>query len=113
MVNANPERVHEDLRYVMRITGDTPEGKAQLGNLIHPEERYRVIATTCKLMTTGVDTQTRKYVVLDQRIQSVTEFNNRGVDLPGSSGFHHLSERDHSNGSVYFRSTDSEKMSAL
>ncbi len=113
IVNANPERVHEDLRYVLRITGDTPEGKAQLENFIHPAERYPVVATTRKLMTTGVDAQTCNDVVLRQRIQSMTEFNDRGVDLPGSSGIHHLSERDHSNGSVYFRSTGSEKMSPL
>ena len=84
IVNANPDRVQEDLRYVMRITGDNPEGKAQLDNFIHPEERYPVIATTSKLMTTGVDAQTCKYVVLDQRIQSMTEFKQtigRGTRL--------------------------------
>ena len=58
----------------MRITGDDIEGKAQLDNFIDPESRYPVIATTSKLMTTGVDAQTCKLIVLDQRIQSMTEF---------------------------------------
>ena len=74
IANANPERMAENHRYVMRITGDNPEGKAELDNFINPESRYPVIATTSKLMTTGVDAKTCKLIVLDQRIQSMTEF---------------------------------------
>ncbi|WP_312184441.1 EcoAI/FtnUII family type I restriction enzme subunit R, partial [Massilia timonae] len=74
LVNLNPERVKENRKYIMRITGDEMEGKAELDNFINPESRYPVIATTSKLMTTGVDAQTCKLVVLDQRIQSMTEF---------------------------------------
>lgn len=74
LVNLNPARVKENRKYVMRITGDEMEGKAELDNFINPEERYPVIATTSKLMTTGVDAQTCKLVVLDQHIKSMTEF---------------------------------------
>jgi len=74
LVNLNPERVKENRKYVMRITGDEMEGKAELDNFINPEERYPVIATTSKLMSTGVDAQTCKLVVLDQHIKSMTEF---------------------------------------
>ena len=74
LVNLNPERVKENRKYVMRITGDEQEGKTELDNFINPEERYPVIATTSKLMTTGVDAQTCKLVVLDQHIKSMTEF---------------------------------------
>ena len=74
LTNLNPERIKENRKYVMKITGDDAEGKAELGNFIDPESRYPVIATTSKLMTTGVDAQTCKLVVLDQRIQSMTEF---------------------------------------
>ncbi|OZA29349.1 MAG: restriction endonuclease [Hydrogenophilales bacterium 17-64-11] len=74
LVNLNPERIKENRKYVMRITGDEAEGKAELDNFINPESRYPVIATTSKLMTTGVDAQTCKLIVLDQRIQSMTEF---------------------------------------
>lgn len=74
LVNLNPERVAENRKYVMRITGDDKEGKAELDNFINPEERYPVIATTSKLMTTGVDAQTCKLIVLDQHITSMTEF---------------------------------------
>lgn len=74
LVNLNPERVQENRKYVMRITGDDQEGKAELDNFINPESRYPVIATTSKLMTTGVDAQTCKLVVLDQHIKSMTEF---------------------------------------
>jgi type I restriction enzyme R subunit len=74
LVNLNPERVKENRKYVMRITGDDKDGKAELDNFINPEERYPVIATTSKLMTTGVDAQTCKLVVLDQHIKSMTEF---------------------------------------
>ena len=74
LVNLNPDRVKENRKYVMRITGDEMEGKAELDNFINPEERYPVIATTSKLMSTGVDAQTCKLVVLDQHIKSMTEF---------------------------------------
>lgn len=74
LVNLNPQRVAENRKYIMRITGDENEGKAELDNFINPEERYPVIATTSKLMTTGVDAKTCKLIVLDQRIQSMTEF---------------------------------------
>jgi type I restriction enzyme R subunit len=74
LVNLNPQRVKESHKYVMRITGDDKEGKAELDNFINPESRYPVIATTSKLMTTGVDAQTCKLIVLDQHIKSMTEF---------------------------------------
>ncbi|MCU7885080.1 MAG: DEAD/DEAH box helicase family protein, partial [Candidatus Thiodiazotropha sp. (ex Lucinoma annulata)] len=61
-------------RYVVRITGDDKEGKAQLGNFIDNDEPYPVIATTSKLLTTGVDAKTCKLIVLDQTINSMTEF---------------------------------------
>lgn len=73
LVNENPD-LAADSRYVMRITGDNEEGKAELENFTFPESKYPVIATTSKLMTTGVDAQTCKLIVLDQRIQSMTEF---------------------------------------
>ncbi len=74
LVNLNPERVKESRRYIMRITGDEKEGKAELDNFIDPESTYPVIAITSKLMSTGVDAKTCKLIVLDQNIQSMTEF---------------------------------------
>jgi len=74
MVNANPDLAAENSRYVMRITGDNEEGKAQLDNFIDPEKVYPVIATTSQLMSTGVDAQTCSLIVLDKRINSMTEF---------------------------------------
>jgi type I restriction enzyme R subunit len=68
----------------MRITGDNNEGKAELDNFIDPKRPYPVIATTSKLMSTGVDAQTCHVIVLDQRIQSMTEFKQiigRGTRL--------------------------------
>ncbi|HUX36521.1 MAG TPA: DEAD/DEAH box helicase family protein [Rectinemataceae bacterium] len=70
----NADLVLENWKYVMRITGDNDEGKRELDNFINPEERYPVIATTSKLMTTGVDAQTCKLIVLDANIASMTEF---------------------------------------
>jgi type I restriction enzyme, R subunit len=74
LVNRNPQLVSENAKYVMRITGDNDEGKKELDNFIDPESTYPVITTTSRLMTTGVDAQTCKLVVLDRRIQSMTEF---------------------------------------
>ncbi|WP_201026088.1 EcoAI/FtnUII family type I restriction enzme subunit R [Mastigocoleus testarum] len=74
LVNENSDLVLENRKYVMRITGDDKEGKEELDNFIFPDSTYPVIATTSKLMTTGVDAQTCKLIVLDRRIQSMTEF---------------------------------------
>lgn len=70
----NADLVADNYKYVMQITGDNDEGKRELDNFINPEERYPVIAVTSKLMTTGVDAQTCKVIVLDSNIQSMTEF---------------------------------------
>lgn len=74
LVNANTTQIQKNPKYVMRITGDESLGKAELDHFIDPEESYPVIAVTSKLMTTGIDAQTCKLIVLDQRIQSMTEF---------------------------------------
>jgi type I restriction enzyme R subunit len=74
LVNANPDLAAADAQYVMRITGDNDEGKAQLDNFIDPESTHPVIATTSQLMSTGVDAQTCQLIVLDKRIGSMTEF---------------------------------------
>jgi len=58
----------------MRITGDNEEGKAELDNFIDPASKYPVLVTTSKLMTTGVDAQTCKFIVLDTIINSMIEF---------------------------------------
>ena len=61
-------------KYVMRITGDSVEGKAELDNFIDPESKFPVIATTSELLTTGVDAKTCKLIVLDKSIKSMTTF---------------------------------------
>jgi len=74
IVNEAQELVLENDKYVMKITGDDDEGKRELDNFINSEERYPVIATTSKLMTTGIDAKTCKLIVLDANIGSMTEF---------------------------------------
>ncbi|MGE6481309.1 MULTISPECIES: EcoAI/FtnUII family type I restriction enzme subunit R [Psychrobacter] len=74
LINCNPEQVKKNEKYVMKITGDDELGKAQLDNFINPKKAYPVIATTSELMTTGVDAQTCKLIVLDQNIKSMTKF---------------------------------------
>jgi type I restriction enzyme R subunit len=74
LVNENADLCAQNRKYIMRITGDNNEGKAELDNFIHPEERYPVVVTTSKLLTTGVDAQTCKLIVLDQNVTSISEF---------------------------------------
>lgn len=74
LVNENQDLVLENSKYVMRITGDSEEGKNELDNFIDPEKKYPVIVTTSKLLTTGVDAKTCKLIVLDSNINSMTEF---------------------------------------
>ena len=74
IANENVDLVAANHKYVMQITGDNDEGKMELDNFINPEEKYPVIATTSELMTTGVDAQTCKVIVLDANIDSMTKF---------------------------------------
>ncbi|MEM8558109.1 MAG: DEAD/DEAH box helicase family protein [Bacteroidota bacterium] len=74
LVNANADLVRKHPYYVVRITGDDDVGKRELSSFIDPESRFPVIATTSKLLTTGVDAQTCKLIVLDANIGSMTEF---------------------------------------
>ena len=76
-------------KFVVRITGDNEIGKRALDDFIHPEHRYPVIATTSKLLTTGVDAQTCKLIVLDQHIESMIEFKQiigRGTRIHEETG---------------------------
>lgn len=83
-VNENPDLVQQNQRYAMRITGDDADGCAQVGNFIDPEAKYPVIVTTSRLLSTGVDTQTCRLIVLDREVGSMTEFKQivgRGTRL--------------------------------
>lgn len=74
LVNENADLVAKDPRYVMRITGGDAEGQAQLDNFIDPESRSPVLVTTSRLLSTGVDVQTCRLIVLDRPVGSMTEF---------------------------------------
>ncbi|WP_295879220.1 EcoAI/FtnUII family type I restriction enzme subunit R [uncultured Thiohalocapsa sp.] len=73
LVNLIPEAA-ANRRYVVRITGDDKDGKALLAYFIDNDEPYPVIATTSRLLSTGVDAKTCKLIVLDQTINSMTQF---------------------------------------
>ncbi|MBL8666336.1 MAG: DEAD/DEAH box helicase family protein [Rhodospirillales bacterium] len=74
LINENADLVAENQRYVMRITGSDTEGQAQLGNFIDPESKYPVLVTTSRLLSTGVDAQACRLIVLDREVGSMTEF---------------------------------------
>ncbi len=74
LINDNKDLCDENARYVMRITGSDTLGQAQIGNFIDPESRYPVIVTTSRLLSTGVDAQTCRLIVLDRPVGSMTEF---------------------------------------
>lgn len=108
-VPANAPLVQADHRYVMRITGDNEEGKAQLDNFIDPKRIYPVIATTSKLMTTGVDAQTCQVIALDQRIRSLTEFKQiigRGTRLRPDYGKYYFTILDFRKATELFADPD-------
>ncbi|MBQ4645838.1 MAG: DEAD/DEAH box helicase family protein [Candidatus Gastranaerophilales bacterium] len=97
LVNENADLVAQNSKYVMKITGDDNEGKMELDNFIDPESTYPVIATTSKLMTTGVDAKTCKLIVLDSNINSMTEFKQiigRGTRLRPDFGKYYFTIMD-------------------
>ncbi len=104
LINDNSDLYSQNSKYVMQITGDNNEGKAELDNFILPESKYPVIVTTSKLLSTGVDVQTCKLIVLDKRIESMTEFKQiigRGTRI------------NEAYGKVYFTIMDFRKATEL
>jgi type I restriction enzyme R subunit len=74
LINENADLVADNRRYVMRITGNDLEGQDQLGNFIDPEAKFPVLVTTSRLLSTGVDAQTCRLIVLDRPVGTMTEF---------------------------------------
>jgi len=109
IANANADLVKENSKYVMQITGDNDEGKRELDNFINPEETYPVIATTSELMTTGVDAQTCKVIVLDANINSMTKFKQivgRGTRINEDFGKLYFTILDFRNATDLFADKD-------
>jgi type I restriction enzyme R subunit len=105
LINENKDLYREDNRYIMRITGDNDEGKAQLENFIDEDSTYPVIAVTSKLMTTGVDAKMCKLIVLENNINSMTEFKQiigRGTRLLEDYGKTYFTIMDFRNVSRHF-----------
>lgn len=105
LANANADLVSANSKYVMQITGDNKEGKDHLDAFISPSEPYPVIATTSKLMTTGVDAQTCKLIVLDSNIGSMTEFKQiigRGTRINEDFGKYYFTIMDFRNVTALF-----------
>lgn len=109
IINENSDLVKENSKYVMRITGDNAEGKAQLDYFIAEDSKYPVIVTTSKLMTTGVDCKTCQLIVLDNNINSMTEFKQiigRGTRLRPDYGKEYFTIMDFRNACRLFADPD-------
>lgn len=109
LAKQNADLVAENYKYVMQITGDNDEGKRELDNFINPEEKYPVIATTSELMTTGVDAQTCKVIVLDANINSMTKFKQiigRGTRINEAFGKMYFTILDFRNATDLFADKD-------
>ena len=105
LVNENQDMVKINPNYVVRITSNDKEGKAKLDDFIDSNTTYPVIATTSKLLSTGVDTKTVKLIVLDEEIQSMTEFKQiigRGTRLLPNKGKEYFTIMDFRNNSEKF-----------
>ena len=109
IVNAAGKLAIDNPRYVMRITGDSPEGKAELENFIFTESRFPVIATTSELMTTGVDAKMCKLIVLDKTVRSMTTFKQiigRGTRIEEEYGKLYFTIMDFKKATDLFRDPD-------
>lgn len=107
LVNLNSDLCAKDHKYVMRITGDNDEGKKQLDNFIDNNSVYPTIVTTSKLMTTGVNCQTCKNIVLDNVFgeNGMTEFKQiigRGTRIKEDYGKMYFTILDFRNATKLF-----------
>lgn len=108
-LNRDINRDIGNAKYVMRITGDDAVGKRQLDNFIDVEQKPPIVATTSKLLSTGVDCKTCKLIVLDSNIQSMTEFKQiigRGTRLLWDNGKRYFTIMDFRNVSRLFADPD-------
>ena len=95
--NANADMVKQNPDYVVRITGSDTYGKSKLSYFISASQKYPVIATTSKLLSTGADCKMTKLIVLDQMINSMTEFKQiigRGTRIREKEGKMHFTVMD-------------------
>ncbi len=109
IVNAAGQLALDNPKYVMRITGDSTEGKNELDNFIDPESKFPVIATTSELLTTGVDAKTCKLIVLDKTITSMTVFKQiigRGTRIDEGNGKWFFTIMDFKKATTLFRDPD-------
>ena len=105
LVNHNADMVKENPDYCVRITGSDDYGKSKLDYFISVSEKYPVIATTSKLLSTGADCKMTKLIVLDEMIESMTEFKQiigRGTRLREKEGKTHFVVMDFRNVSRLF-----------
>lgn len=89
LINENSDMCKKNPDYIVRITGSDPYGQSKLDYFISVASKYPVIATTSKLLSTGVDCKMVKLIVLDQRINSMTEFKQivgRGTRIREKEG---------------------------
>lgn len=93
LTNLNSDMCAKNPDYVVRITGSDDYGKSKLKYFISVKEKYPVIATTSKLLSTGADCKMTKLIVLDENIGSMTEFKQiigRGTRLREEYGKTHF-----------------------
>lgn len=109
LVNENSDMCRKNPDYVVRITGSDPYGQSKLDYFISVASKYPVIATTSKLLSTGVDCKMVKLIVLDQRINSMTEFKQivgRGTRIREKDGKTHVTIMDFRNITRLFADPD-------
>lgn len=89
LVDENADLLSRDQEWVVRIVGSEPERVRLLEAFTDPESDSPVVATTSKLLSTGVDVQDLKYVVLFRPVGSMVEFKQiigRGTRLYPEKG---------------------------
>lgn len=109
LVNENSDMCRKNPDYVVRITGSDQYGQSKLDYFISVASKYPVIATTSKLLSTGVDCKMVKLIVLDQRINSMTEFKQivgRGTRIREKDGKTHFTIMDFRNITRLFADPD-------
>jgi type I restriction enzyme, R subunit len=109
LINENPDLVGDNQRYVMRITGNDKDGQDQLGNFIDPESRYPTLVTTSRLLSTGIDVQTCRLIVLDREVGSMTEFKQiigRGTRVHEDTRKYYFTVIDFRGATTHFADAD-------
>ncbi len=105
LLNADPDKTRSDPEWAVRIVGTEPDRDRFLEAMTEPTRDSPQVATTMRLLSTGVDMEDLEFVVLCRPVGSMVEFKQiigRGTRLYPPKGKQYFEVVDYVGATVKF-----------